>query len=124
MLKVLHKPCGNEKGFTLVELMVVIVIIGILVAIAVPIYNSVTAGARESAYEANERILKSAAAMYFAENVIPPEGIEITSTSGELDAYLESWPENPFGDGEFVVVIDVNGNIDVQTTTEGEDEQE
>ena len=115
MLKVLHKSCGNEKGFTLVELMVVIVIIGILVAIAVPIYNSVTAGARESAYEANERILKSAAAMYFAENVIPPGGIEITSISGELDAYLESWPENPLETGEFVVTINESGAITIGT---------
>lgn len=115
MLKVLHKPCGNEKGFTLVELMVVIVIIGVLVAIAVPIYNSVTAGARDSAYDANVRILKSAAVMYIAENGVPPGEIKITSTSGQLGPYLESWPENPLGTGDFVVDIDEDGNITVGT---------
>ena len=113
MLKVLHKSCGNEKGFTLVELMVVIVIIGVLVAIAVPIYNSVTAGARESAYEANERILKGAAAMYFAENG-PVDG-SITKDTNHLDPYLESWPENPLGTGDFVVTINEDGNITVVT---------
>ncbi len=118
MLKVLHKPCGNEKGFTLVELMVVIVIIGILVAIAVPIYNSVTAGARESAYEANERILKGAAAMYFAEN--GPVDDPITKDTNHLNPYLESWPENPLGTGEFVVNIEEDGTI----TIEIEDEED
>jgi len=114
MLKVLHKPCGNEKGFTLVELMVVIVIIGVLVAIAVPIYNSVTAGARDSAYDANVRILKSAAVMYIAENGVPDGGITFNSTSVGLDPYLESWPENPLGTGDFVVNIEENGEITIE----------
>lgn len=113
MIKLLQRSCSNERGFTLVELMVVIVIIGVLVAIAVPIYNSVTAGARESAYDANERILKSAAAMYFAENVIEEAEITITSTSGELNSYLESWPENPLGTGDFKVTITSEGSISV-----------
>lgn len=112
MWKLLHKHCRSQKGFTLVELMVVIVIIGVLVAIAIPIYNSVTAGARESAYEANVRILKSAAAMYFAENVVD-EQITISKGDTELDLYLESWPENPLETGDFVVTIESDGTITV-----------
>ena len=44
-------------GFTLVELMVVVVIIGVLVAIAIPVYNNVTNKAERSAIEANLRTI-------------------------------------------------------------------
>lgn len=47
----------NEKGFTLVELMVVILIIGILVAIAVPIFNNARASAWQRTCQANLRTL-------------------------------------------------------------------
>jgi prepilin-type N-terminal cleavage/methylation domain-containing protein len=60
LMKRFHK---NQKGFTLVELMVVVVIIGILVAIAVPIYNAVTDRAEESACHANLRTIDGAKMM-------------------------------------------------------------
>lgn len=59
MLKKMFKMKGN-KGFTLVELMVVVVIIGVLTAIAVPVYNNVTAKAKINAIAANLRIINGA----------------------------------------------------------------
>ncbi|MGI6467977.1 MAG: prepilin-type N-terminal cleavage/methylation domain-containing protein [Syntrophomonadaceae bacterium] len=50
----------DQKGFTLVELMVVVVILGILVAIAVPLYNAQTEKAKKATCQANQRMIESA----------------------------------------------------------------
>jgi prepilin-type N-terminal cleavage/methylation domain-containing protein len=81
----------NQKGFTLVELMVVVVIIGILVAIAVPVYNNVTARAERSAVEANLRTIDGAIMTYYATD---PVGTALTGVAG-LSSYLASTPAGP-----------------------------
>lgn len=49
----------NKKGFTLVELMIVVVIMAILVAVAVPIYGAVTKNAKEKTCASHARNLSS-----------------------------------------------------------------
>ena len=86
MFKMMKK--GN-KGFTLVELMVVVVIIGVLTAIAVPIYNNATEKAKLNAIAANLRIINGAIGQYQANN----NGSNPNKT--QLNAYIQEWPENP-----------------------------
>lgn len=58
----------KQKGFTIVELLIVIVIIGILAAISIVAYNGVIQKARDDRRVTNARNLVNAAASYNAEN--------------------------------------------------------
>ena len=57
-----------RKGFTLVEIMIVVVIIGLLAAMAVPAFNKVRQTATEKTILNDLRQLSAAAAQYFLEN--------------------------------------------------------
>ena len=60
MFKLFRKKL-NKKGFTLAELLIVVAIIAVLVAIAIPIFMNSLAKAEKAAEDANIRSLKAAA---------------------------------------------------------------
>ena len=59
---------NSKKGFTLVEIMIVVVIIGLLAAMAIPAFKKVRDNSQTKAITNNLRQLASAADQYFLEN--------------------------------------------------------
>lgn len=97
---------GNEKGFTLIELIVVIVILGILAAVAIPKYQDLTNEARTAASEGVLGAAKGAAVMKFAKNLASGN----TSTANMITA-------DAAGAGVLDSLIDTDYDLSVSGAT-------
>ena len=100
-----------RKGFTLVELVVVIAILGVLAAIAIPRFLNANMSARGSKIIADMNACESAINIYYTKTGNFPEDIDTLVAS-----YLASWPKPPIGS---TIVKKHDNNdliIDVQAT--------
>jgi prepilin-type N-terminal cleavage/methylation domain-containing protein len=87
------KMFRKDEGFTLVELMVVVLIIGILVAIAIPVFNAAQASARKSACQANQRTFAGAVQQYLATNSSAALPVDAAAAATAIvDDYMKAWP--------------------------------
>lgn len=103
----------KKKGFTLIELIIVIAILALLIAIAIPRYQRSNLSAQATAHNANVRVIKNAAILYSMDQ--PTEG---TIKLDDLKPYLESGevpkPAKALGeDASFTVKVQ-DGNIIVE----------
>ena len=88
------KMFRKSEGFTLVELMVVVLIIGILVAIAIPVFNAASASARNRTCQANQRTIEGAVQQYLAADATNAWAAGNTNVSGAplVPAYIKVAP--------------------------------
>ena len=117
----------RNKGFTLIELIVVIAILAILMVIALPNFIGMRDSARQSAHEANIKILTDSATVFVLQHPSTPviwapfpnqeadPDIEITETNlhDSWNHYIAKWPTNPMNTGRYTVEIDETGKITV-----------
>jgi len=115
----------NRKGFTLIELMIVVVIIGILAAIAIPKFNNASARAKEKEADGILKQFYTLQQTYYAEHgVFADQLAELQSVGWEepsnLKHYTWSWPT--VSTGSFTVSMAscrATGYMDRQITQDG-----
>ncbi|MFZ5353581.1 MAG: type II secretion system protein [Bacillota bacterium] len=110
MLNFFYKQM-NKKGFSLIELVVVVGILGILAAVAIPRVTSSLDDARENADLANLRSLRNAVEMYFVENgSYPPQPANAAAFATTMATYFpEGIPEVQVVGWEFYYHEDATG---------------
>jgi type IV pilus assembly protein PilA len=103
----------SDEGFTLVELMVVVLIIGILVAIAIPVFNAAAKTARERTCHANQRTIDGAVQQYLAEdpgnNPADVAGDIVDEGSLIVPEFIKEAPQCPADDSFYS--LDASGSV-------------
>lgn len=88
------------KGFTLVELVIVLVILGVLVALAVPRFTTSAEKAKETTFCSNVRTIKSQLELYRMQKGSYPSANDFKTFLGNTE-YFENKPVNPYTDKPF-----------------------
>lgn len=122
----------NRKGFSLVELMVVVVIMGILIAVAVPLYGAITKNAEKRTCQSNMHSIRTVASKFAYKDNDGKRAVSFfnagyTNFNGASDSpeavfkaeFLadfegSEFPKCPVTGEYYTVVVNANGDVEVR----------
>ena len=95
------KSIKNKRGFTLVELMVVVAILGVLTMVAIPVFNKSTKNAEKQTCRANLKTIDEMISLAMADGSVTNETSAdqvktiLQATDKGAKKYLKEWPQCP-----------------------------
>ena len=115
-----HKNMRNQRGFTLIELMIVVAIIGILTAIAFPLYANIQARARVAKAQADTRTLASAVVVFSAHTGALPAALTNLTAATTVNGvtagpFINPIPNPPAGWTAYTYASNANGTFSITT---------
>jgi len=115
-----HHAMGAQRGFTLIELMIVVAIIGILTAIAFPLYAGIQARARVAKAQADARTLASAVTVFSAHTGALPAALTNLTAATTVNGvtagpFVSPLPTPPAGWSAYTYTSNANGTFAITT---------